>query len=319
MVADGRLHLTAINMLARHLKPPMSLAGGASLLAAAAHKTRAELELMLAERFPQTDLMPLVSPSHAEPSSADGTQPALARVEKLLEVPATPASAGNPVPSAKVSALSADGIGVQFTMSRQGYDNLRRAQELLSHQFGPGDIASVIEWALQMAIPQLEKRKFATTDKPRASRGRTSSNPRYIPAHVRRAVRERDGDQCTYVSASGRRCTARTRLEFDHIQEVARGGQATVDNIRLRCREHNQFTAEQTLGRDFMQRKREAAQERARESAERVRAAEELALSYFGPRARSRHVIEAISANAASHTPHAAHDAGTAVVQPSGT
>jgi hypothetical protein len=50
-------------------------------------------------------------------------------------------------------------------------------------------------------------------------------------------------------------------LEFDHVQEVARGGQATVDGLRLRCRTHNQFTAERTFGAEFMARKRAEARE----------------------------------------------------------
>ena len=40
---------------------------------------------------------------------------------------------------------------------------------------------------------------------------------------------QRDGGQCTFVSAAGHRCEARTRLEFDHVEPVARGGRATVN------------------------------------------------------------------------------------------
>jgi len=43
------------------------------------------------------------------------------------------------------------------------------------------------------------------------------------------------------------------------VREFARGGDATVDGIRLRCRGHNQFTAEHTFGAGFMRHKREAA------------------------------------------------------------
>jgi hypothetical protein len=61
------------------------------------------------------------------------------------------------------------------------------------------------------------------------------------------------------VSESGRRCAARRGLEFDHVKEYARGGEATVDGIRLRCRGHNQYTAERTFGAGFMKHKREVA------------------------------------------------------------
>jgi len=61
------------------------------------------------------------------------------------------------------------------------------------------------------------------------------------------------------VSDSGCRCESRTFLEYDHVVEVARGGQATMENIRLRCRAHNRYTAERTFGTEFMRRKRKAA------------------------------------------------------------
>jgi hypothetical protein len=52
---------------------------------------------------------------------------------------------------------------------------------------------------------------------------------------------------------------------------VARGGEATAENLRLRCRAHNGYAAERTFGAGFMERKRAEAQG-AR--AGRVRAAE---------------------------------------------
>jgi len=57
-VADGRLHLSAVVMLA----PCLTEANAADLLAAAAGKTKAEIELLLAERFPQSELLALVQP-----------------------------------------------------------------------------------------------------------------------------------------------------------------------------------------------------------------------------------------------------------------
>ena len=64
------------------------------------------------------------------------------------------------------------------------------------------------------------------------------------------------------MSESGRKCEAIAGLEFDHILEVARGGEASVDGIRLRCRAHNQSEAERTFGAEFMRHKRIAAAER---------------------------------------------------------
>jgi len=78
-----------------------------------------------------------------------------------------------------------------------------------------------------------------------------------------------------FQSESGQGCPARTRLEFDHIEPVASGGQATVDGMRLRCRAHNQFEAERSFGAGFMARKREEAQQAAA-AAKRKRASDEV-------------------------------------------
>jgi len=141
-------------------------------------------------------------------------------------------------------------------MGQSTHDKLHHAQALLSHQIPNGDLASVLERVLDLAIGQLEKSKFAATSRPQ-QHPRESSHPRTIPAHVRRAVWQRDEGQCTFVSESGHRCSARRFLEFDHVDPVARGGEATVDGIRLRCRAHNQYTAERSFGAEFMRHKRE--------------------------------------------------------------
>ena len=65
-------------------------------------------------------------------------------------------------------------------------------------------------------------------------------------------------------------------LEFDHVEEVARGGRASVTGIRLRCRAHNQYGAECAFGAGFMRERRECAQRaaEARRHEQEARAAE---------------------------------------------
>ena len=45
-------------------------------------------------------------------------------------------------------------------------------------------------------------------------------------------------------------------LEIDHIVPVCRGGEDSLTNLRLRCRAHNQHTAEIALGSAFMAARR---------------------------------------------------------------
>jgi hypothetical protein len=92
---------------------------------------------------------------------------------------------------------------------------------------------------------------FAPTLTESESQASLNFNPkcrRHVPADVVRAVFLRDGKRCSFVSPDGRRCRARRCLELDHIEPLAVGGEATIENLRLRCRAHNQWYARQYFG-----------------------------------------------------------------------
>jgi len=280
-LADGRLHLSTVVLLAPYLSPGTS----DKLLCAAEHKTKPQIEQLLAERFPRSEVLSMVEALPSPRPSVERDPAEVARPTAQLSPgtvgppieqehvqgsiedrgpqlsPGTVALGGNPAPRSKVVPIATERFAIQVTIGKTAHDKLRHAQALLSYRISAGDLAGVLERVLDLAITQLEKQKFAATSKPRASQGRPI-NPRTIPARVRRAVWQRDGGQCTFVSSAGHRCSARERLEFDHVDPVARGGQATVGTIRLRCRAHNQYAAECAFGAEFMRRKRQQARER---------------------------------------------------------
>lgn len=69
-------------------------------------------------------------------------------------------------------------------------------------------------------------------------------NQRYIHPTVKNEVWFRDGGCCSYRNPqTKRRCESKYQLEFDHIKPVAMGGKSDINNIRLLCREHNQYMA----------------------------------------------------------------------------
>jgi hypothetical protein len=80
---------------------------------------------------------------------------------------------------------------------------------------------------------------------------------RYLPAAVRRAVFERDGNRCAYVDERGERCREISRLEFQHHEAFAHGGPATLDNLSLYCAAHNTLAAEQDFGLEIATTERE--------------------------------------------------------------
>jgi hypothetical protein len=291
-VATGRVNLSGVVQLARHLAE-MTDEAAADLLSAAEHKTRNEIAILLADRYPQaappTSIEPLVD------LAAPETLPFQQQVAPVEHAPGQVAGERT-----KVTPLAPDVYLLRGAMPGEMRELLAYLQSLLGNE-GRDEI-HVLHRGLQALKPVLERRKFAATPKPRNEPGSRSANPRHVPAHVKRAVWVRDGGQCTFVSASGHRCEARRHLEFEHELEVARSGEATVTNIRLHCRAHNQLAAEQTYGAEFMRHKRIAAQEarelerearRARSEADReTRRAERTRVEEEKARAREAEELE---------------------------
>jgi HNH endonuclease len=152
--------------------------------------------------------------------------------------------------------LSADRYQFRFTGSTATHDKFRRAQDLLRHAVPDGEPGEIFDRALTALLKELERRKFAASDRPRADQGSDSGSEasadagsRHIPGAVRRAVTTRDRGRCAFVADGGRRCGATALLEFHHVVPHARGGPPTEGNIQLRCRAHNGFEAELDFGR----------------------------------------------------------------------
>jgi len=130
---------------------------------------------------------------------------------------------------------------------------------LQRHLPAGAELATVIERAIDELLKALRKRKYAQTEAPRpatANSGATEHSKRpAIPAHIRRAVYERDGGQCTFVSPEGHRCQSRRLLEFHHIDPVGKGGSTTVERLTLHCRAHNLLAARRDYGSELIEQR----------------------------------------------------------------
>jgi hypothetical protein len=108
-LADGRLHMTAVCLLAPHLRPTLA----DERLASAAGTTKDEIRLLLARRFPSSEMLPMVEPlprgehalAHVDSCSgagvsSDAEQHAPAHVD---------------VPPSKVEPVAAERFGIHVT------------------------------------------------------------------------------------------------------------------------------------------------------------------------------------------------------------
>ncbi|HEY6102890.1 MAG TPA: hypothetical protein VI007_06675, partial [bacterium] len=254
MLSAGQVNLTTIRLLAPELTP----ANHRDLLEAATHKSRLDVERLIARRRPQA---PVASTVRQLPTRAaslvfsalngaqmDGTQAPEATAGPDPAAPeAPPTLVVRPPARPVVVPLSPKRYKIQFTASEETHDLLRRAQDLLRHQIPSSDVGEVVAKALRLLVKHLEKEKFAATDHPRGRRD-SDSRSRHIPAEVRRGVWQRDGGQCAFVGHNGLRCVERSPLEFHHVKAYAAGGKATEANVELRCRAHNTYEAELDFG-----------------------------------------------------------------------
>ncbi len=236
LLANGSINLTAVGLLAPHLTPD----NHRELLNSVCHMCKRDVEQLVASLRPQpavpSTVRKLPCPRPSEEVRAD---PLVVQNDGALSP--TPCFASPPARPAVVGPLAPDRYKVQFTVSRDTYDKLRRAQDLLRHTIPSGDAAAIFDRALTVFLADLEKRKLAATERPRARRG-SSPGSRHIPAAVRREVWARDGGQCAFVGPNGR-CMERGFVEFHHVVPYAAGGPTTAENLELRCRSHNKYEA----------------------------------------------------------------------------
>jgi len=267
MLGDGSVNLTTVGLLTPDLTPENHV----GLLEAARHKSKRQVQELVAQLRPQPCVpssirkLPTRIPAPAPVSVPDGlrgSEPAGDGLGSELGDLATPTPALPPAPEAKLPAHNAlivpfapERYKVQFTASAETYAKLQQAQDMLRSQIPDGNIGEIFDRALTALLANLARQKFAATDRPRDSgpdrpRGSRGTVPRsrHIPAEVKRTVWTRDGGQCAFVAHDGRRCTERAFLEFHHVAPHCAGGDATVENIQLRCRAHNGFEAEMFFG-----------------------------------------------------------------------
>jgi len=236
----GDITLTTIGLLAPHLTPD----NHQHLIEAARHKSKREIEHLVATRRPQPSVPSTVRklPDQMSERRCVSIEAVLADQPLMPAAgaasPAEPAMMQLTAKPAIVQPLGAERYKVQFTVAKETFEKLRRVQDLMRHACPSGDVAVVFDRALTMLLQHLERTKLAQVSRSQQQRA-TAPGSRHIPSAVRRAVWVRDDGRCAFVGTRGR-CTERGFLEFHHVVPFADGGTAVADNIQLRCRAHNQ-------------------------------------------------------------------------------
>src|SRR5258707_13994367 len=242
LLASGAMSLTSVRILRPHLTPE----NHEVVLARASGRSRREIEALIAELAPRPDVPPSV---RKLPTAAPAPRLMPAATAPPISSPPPPLTTRRPI----IETTSPERYRVQFTIGKESHDKLRRVQALLRREIPDGDPGAIFDRALTLLLEKVEKAKLAAAAKPRPRPIRPGADrqlrtpvvpSRDLPRDVKRGTWRRDGGQCAFVSGDGHRCTERTFLEFHHIVPYALGGLATVENISLRCRRHNQYEGE---------------------------------------------------------------------------
>ena len=333
LLASGEIHLAGAHLLAPHL----TRENHREVLARARHRSKRDIEKLVAELAPKPDVPSTIRRQPASPNvraarpspaaapaggapNAEGQSTSDARAvddraapEKASRVPDN--FAAPPARPARLAPLSGHSYALTVTLDDESYAHLEELRDLLAHQVPTGDPAAIVKRALAHLRDQALAKKSAATDRPRKT-APSETRTRHIPAWIRRAVWRRDGGRCTFADAHGRRCGSRRALEYHHLENWAEGGEHGLETLALRCRAHNQYQAELDYGAAFMEAKRRDRGGARDPRAPYGRASDIPGWSAEACRSRGTHRISGEGAGALSRTCERARSGGVPSAAP---
>jgi len=138
----------------------------------------------------------------------------------------------------KVRVQRDGSVRVEMTFSKEDWEVVERAKELVSHSIPSGDLTEVLSYCARFTISKKDLSTSIKEVKPRQSQG--------VSRAARRLVFERD-QSCRHLHADGSRCESRFQLQIDHIFSRWRGGGHDLENLQVLCGLHNRLKYEREV------------------------------------------------------------------------
>ncbi|MBL6990725.1 MAG: HNH endonuclease [Bacteriovoracaceae bacterium] len=133
-------------------------------------------------------------------------------------------------------------------------EHLLKKLEKVGRDFDDCSELEVIECLLDKYIEQTELAKAKRTST------KQSKSQRYITREVKESVDTRAQNRCEGFSPiTGKRCTSRVNLQYDHLRPISLGGDSSTENIRKLCFGCNQRAAVKAFGTEKMVQRGSAA------------------------------------------------------------
>lgn len=230
-IRDGTLSLCVVALIA----PDLVGADAKELLSASRGKSKREVAEWLAARRP----VKAAAPDRIR------ARPPLPLPSQELTSPIAPSSllweTASLIPKQPTFEYT-------FVASAKLHRAIERLKDLLWNKLPFGNLEDYLGVVLVEYLDRHEPELSLKMQRPKVGLAQTNSRRR-VPKVVRDHVWARDGGRCSFIPKEGLRCQCRRGLELDHIVPYSVGGRSDEEsNIRLLCREHNQFERRRKLG-----------------------------------------------------------------------
>lgn len=153
----------------------------------------------------------------------------------------------------KLTPQKDDSIRMEFTLSREQFEEFELSKSLLSHICYDGKWPEILTFLAKNFNDRKLKGRTHKTSSPITQHSPATGflqpsapkNRRYVSVEIRRELLSRAKNRCEFRDQNtGRRCLSRHQLQVEHITPIALGGGNEIENLRIFCRKHNAREAE---------------------------------------------------------------------------
>ncbi|MBC7370586.1 MAG: HNH endonuclease [Bdellovibrionaceae bacterium] len=167
----------------------------------------------------------------------------------------------------KITPQSDGSVRLEFSVTAEQFDEIRRAQSHVSHSVVGGQLDQLFVHLARWVNKKVDGGKKATdrSEKCTVSKSKMDLNleqdltqglsakeklrkqnrRKYLSVRVRRRLLENAGHCCEHIEESSEvRCDSRFQLQVDHVLPIARGGDSGPENLRILCGVHNRLVAQ---------------------------------------------------------------------------
>lgn len=139
----------------------------------------------------------------------------------------------------KVRVQSDGSVRVELTFSKEQWEEIERARDVVSHSVPSGELTEVLSYCVSFTVAKKDPSAVPSMEvTPRQCQG--------VSRAARRFVFQRD-KSCRKRHADGSFCESRYQLQVDHIISRWKGGSNNVENLQLLCGLHNREKFEREI------------------------------------------------------------------------